>query len=283
MNKSLYTPVLLSIVTGTASAAVLSQGDGTLKVDGTKYTYLYTVTDGTASNLTNANSWQYLIKDKTSGDMEGPKTNFFPTGAEDVLIGYDYNATTGVFTPVDTARKFNISTTADNLYLAGPITFTGGDVTQDIAYHMAEGTVVTITGAIGLKGANTTWDYGTLTSSSTLPVVRQTNGACWGANNYAFAGVLTMEEEVLEREIYYGGFIDGSRNYVNNFTLYDMNGDVMTNRGIVSGLGALAIGEYGITHSGNSFKLVAKAAPEPATATLSLMALSGLCARRRRK
>ena len=41
--------------------------------------------------------------------------------------------------------------------------------------------------------------------------------------------------------------------------------------------------EYGVDHGSSSVRLVANTIPEPTTATLSLLALAGLAARRRRK
>ena len=55
--------------------------------------------------------------------------------------------------------------------------------------------------------------------------------------------------------------------------------------GKVSGLDDLKAGEFGIGQAGWDSPIIVygKAIPEPATATLSLLALAGLAARRRRK
>ena len=56
-----------------------------------------------------------------------------------------------------------------------------------------------------------------------------------------------------------------------------------SNIGTITSLDALHAGEYGLLYADNKVKLVGKVIPEPTTATLSLLALCGLAARRRRK
>ena len=56
-----------------------------------------------------------------------------------------------------------------------------------------------------------------------------------------------------------------------------------TNKGLITSADQLADGEYGLLYSSAGFQLAGRVIPEPATATLSLLALAGLAARRRRK
>ena len=56
-----------------------------------------------------------------------------------------------------------------------------------------------------------------------------------------------------------------------------------SNIGTITSLDALHAGEYGLLYADNKVKLVGKVIPEPTTATLSLLALAGLAARRRRR
>lgn len=57
-----------------------------------------------------------------------------------------------------------------------------------------------------------------------------------------------------------------------------------TNKGLITSSEQLAAGEYGLLYSSSTgFQLAGRVIPEPATATLSLLALCGLAARRRRK
>lgn len=55
------------------------------------------------------------------------------------------------------------------------------------------------------------------------------------------------------------------------------------NIGTITNASALKVGEYGLLYANNTVKLVGSVIPEPTTATLSLLALAGLAARRRRK
>lgn len=55
------------------------------------------------------------------------------------------------------------------------------------------------------------------------------------------------------------------------------------NIGTITDKTILKEGEYGLLYADNTVKLVGKVIPEPTTATLSLLALVGLAARRRRK
>ena len=56
-----------------------------------------------------------------------------------------------------------------------------------------------------------------------------------------------------------------------------------SNVGLITSVDQLEVGEYGLLYSTSGFQLAGKIIPEPATATLSLLALAGLAARRRRR
>ena len=56
-----------------------------------------------------------------------------------------------------------------------------------------------------------------------------------------------------------------------------------TNLGVVSDASLVTCGTYGLVYSNTGFQLKAVSIPEPTTATLSLLALAGLAARRRRR
>ncbi len=79
---------------------------------------------------------------------------------------------------------------------------------------------------------------------------------------------------------------NGLRNYdMSNISvsgISDLDDAGYSNVGVVSSLDDLNEGDYGLLFNDNKLSLVAKAVPEPATATLSLLALAGLLARRRR-
>ncbi len=56
-----------------------------------------------------------------------------------------------------------------------------------------------------------------------------------------------------------------------------------TNVGVVNAASLVTRGTYGLVYSNTGFQLMAVSVPEPTTATLSLLALAGLAARRRRR
>lgn len=79
----------------------------------------------------------------------------------------------------------------------------------------------------------------------------------------------------------------GLTNYsTGNITLTKINElDLLgyKNIGTITDASNLKAGEYGLLYANNTVKLVGSAIPEPTTATLSLLALAGLAARRRRR
>ncbi len=80
---------------------------------------------------------------------------------------------------------------------------------------------------------------------------------------------------------------NGLTNYsTGNITLTKINElDLLgyKNIGTITDASNLKAGEYGLLYANNTVKLVGSAIPEPTTATLSLLALAGLAARRRRR
>lgn len=275
MKKSL---IALLALAGMASANVIDQGNGSVTVDGTRYAYLY-----------NGSEWKYLPRGTTSGDLHGPTENYYPTGSEDVLMGFDYDAATGIFTTAQTLTKINCGSMQyhESTWL-GNVELTGGNVTNRDFHtmHLATNAQVIISAAIGWKANNTVINYGDLTHSTA--VIKQTGGAIWDMNNltlnasYSMSGMDTLLNRVLMSGV---SFQYNAPTFLGNISVTDLRGDAMEYIGVISGLDALNEGQCALLVVNNNISLVAKsvAVPEPATATLSLLALAGLAARRRRR
>ena len=134
-------------------------------------------------------------------------------------------------------------------------------------------------------------DFGDLAGSTTV-----VTGKPWRGNvTLTLAGEYTMESQDFSYTLISptGGNFDASAtnsivSYAGAFTITDQNGSILqfaaTDSDYVGQAGYYWFEATGVKDS-YQLQLVAKGTtvPEPATATLSLLALAGLCARRRRK
>ena len=88
-----------------------------------------------------------------------------------------------------------------------------------------------------------------------------------------------------------GLFVDGAPDLLQLFgaeagSTVSLDGTEVVYKGVVADLSALDMNQVGVVWGGKDITLVGKVVkgvPEPATGSLSLLALAGLCARRRRK
>ena len=108
--------------------------------------------------------------------------------------------------------------------------------------------------------------------------------------NFASNDLLALADAALSGTHYERTLITTTSGLVNystgNITLTAINElDLLgyKNIGTITDASALKVGEYGLLYANNTVKLVGNVIPEPTTVTLSLLALAGLAARRRRK
>lgn len=151
------------------------------------------------------------------------------------------------------------------------------------------------------KVGSYTIDFG---STGSITAATDYNG--WGgAIRFTQSAAVTLNVEVLGSQIHplaHGELftrtlistplttaanVTGMWNVTNNMTI-NLTGDVLglsgyTWMGAVSDVNALQAGQFGYTNSYGDTVALVVCVPEPSTATLSLLALTGLATRRRRK
>lgn len=193
-------------------------------------------------------------------------------------------------------------TVSDNIKLnnkaitdvTGLITLADGatlSVKNYIQFNSENGTLLnkdnTTTGVITLgKGA-------TITASSIDFVNGQSNQSLTLNALFTDEIMLNLVDEAVAGTIYTQNLItltNGIKNMgaitstnliLNNISQLDELG--YTNVGYITSADKLEKGQYGLVYTNSGMKLAAAAIPEPTTATLSLLALAGLAARRRRR
>ena len=244
--------------------------------------WLYVWTgNGDNDQTSNYANWEYY--QNASSTVAGSSNGNTPGTKAQTFIGWDMTITDG--TQVLTSNNTQYDVTLSNGQWLGGQNATG-------EWYIGSnvnltGTNVGIGGTIGASNNFGFYFADLATSSSSITFdqlwIRQTNITIEGTLNMTgsdFSKVLFTGTNMQQSE----GVWDAS-----GFIVTDANGQPLTYADSASG----HIGEEGYfwleTEGGETVgstltvTLVAKATPEPTTATLSLLALAGLCARRRRK
>ncbi len=277
MKKTLIT--LLSLSGVALGAAVTDNGNGTLSATGEQYVYSWTGSD-----------WLFLQTHQTSGALQGPWDSYYPASANDgAIIGYSYDADSGLFTAASATEEpisgISINTIgASHAYFSGNFKFAAGngDFKSTLStIHLAEDTTITIHAAVGIKHA-LTLDYGDMTDSTSL-FQHTGGGGIWTdtPTSLTLGGSYTYHEGDAPKVIFTTAELRGALPLVNAFVVKDYNGTLLENIGVITDMSQLGEGQSAILWKNNTASLVA-IAPEPATATLSLLALAGLAVRRKR-
>ncbi len=265
MKKSI---IALLALAGVAAADYTIETDSSLYTNPNAWLYVWTG-DGENSNWDNGNNWAYYQSagDDTADVAAGQK----PVNADPAFIGYDFTYENGK--QYLTANNTEITVTTP--------TWMGGNG------RIYLGNVVTLYGTNNGFSSNQTitFNFGDFSGSSVIEM-----GSFWmqGGATVNFAGNITLTESDFSYTLFTSSNmaqIDGTWN-AEAVTVTDANGEALLYAVDESDIGKA--GYYWIETTGTkggaySVSLVAKTIPEPATATLSLLALAGLAARRRRR
>ncbi len=280
-----------------ACAAPIVNSDGSVNVDGGTYAYLWTG-NGTDANFTNADNWQYLPANQTSGNLSGPTPSYYPNGANDALIGYDYNPLTGTFTKNDATITVTDwkGSYGGHLFLGDNTSFSFDgyqrDMTAAATIHLGAHSDFRITGGdAGIKSA-ITFDLGNI-GNYTGSIACDAN-TLWlsDASGFSFAGSYTMDSAFFQRElmsvntINYGGdftsLLDGAALHMEGYADQGLE-----YAGVIGDLSELQDNQYALLWKDNAITLVARddsfsPIPEPASTTLGLLGTVLFCLYRRR-
>lgn len=274
MKKSLITLLALSGVA--LGAAVQVNSAGTLSSTGSNYVYAWT------SDSNTNGKWGYLEDKSTSGALTYTGGGYRPAqNYEGAIVGYTYDAATGVFTAesgtISSGFGFG-SIGASDAYFNGTVSVGSGDIYSDII-HLAKDTTITVSADLGIK-KDITLDFGDMTGSTSQfkHDARQIWTGGTGAVTLSGSYTFSPSDDGPKVIFSYNEFNGNALTFTNAFVVTAANGYVFTNKGIITDMAQLGIGESAVLWSGNNLQLVVKA-PEPATATLSLLALAGLIPR----
>ncbi len=236
-----------------------------------RWVYLWTPAEG---DYAAGSNWDY-VKTLGATEVDANTGNRTPSSNDYALIGYTFSNVEGTqkYTSIDTA----VSVTGDDwynkyLFLSGNVSFTN---TRSDGYA-----------GFGSGGTNVyVGDYGA--ASGTIFTLDKASIDA----TVNFSGNLTMTGDSFSRELV--SYNDLFR--MNGQAKWDGSGiSVIDANGVTLQYSATATDEAGYFYLetsggvGGAYTVTLKAngtqsAPEPATATLSLLALAGLAARRRRK
>ncbi len=224
---------------------------------------------------TNPNSWVYawdasdakwkVSKNLTDTDL---KDHQAPSSeADPVFIGYEFSSDNGVQTM--TATDTAITLAAPSWWSSKKGVYIGNNVT--------------ITGADNGINAGVKFHFSDITTS-----VLGYTGRMWKRGDISVTGSLTLDNTYMEHVFFTANSMEQNVGIwdFSGFSVTDANGNALTYTTEAENIGKA--GYFWVeTAEYQQFqpyyaKLVAKAIPEPTTATLSLLALAGLAARRRR-
>ncbi len=255
--------------------AASAMADYTIVTDNSLYTnpgaWVYVWTgNGNNGNWDTGYNWNhYKSVDDDSPDSTNDNK---PVNADPAFIGYtfDYVAGSQILTATNEAITVTTPTWMGGngrVYLGSNVTLLGNNngysANQSITYHFGDfsGTSVISMGAFWMQGGATV----------------------------NFAGEVTMTENEFSYTLFTASNMaqnSGTWN-ASGVSVVDANGNILTYTTDKDKIGTAGYYWLESTYAGqgssNSVMLVAKAIPEPTTATLSLLALAGLAAHRRRR
>ena len=255
--------------------AGIAQADYSVTLDSSYYnglndgkaSWVYVWTGSSTGDYTSASNWSCL---KSTSNQTMVDAVNGPTSADPSFIGYDFSYVDGkqIMTANDTAITATAHVFFSHVFLGNNVTITGD-------------------GSVFSGGRNTIVNFGDLGQTNSSFKV----GSFWKQNGtVTFSGTLDMTSSSFEYTLFHStAMAQNHGTWVADFTITDQYGETLQ----YAEMGSENVGKDGYywleqTGSGTdggdfTISIVAQATPEPTTATLSLLALAGLCARRRRK
>lgn len=266
MKKTL---VALLALAGTAMANYTIVTDTSLYTNPNAWVYVWTG-NGNDNSWNTGNNWEYY--QSASDDSADSNADYKPVNADPAFIGYTFDYVAGS----------QILTASNEVITVTTPTWMGG------SGRVYLGSNVTLVGANNGYSANQsiTYHFGDFSGTSVISM-----GAFWmqGGATVNFAGEVTMTENEFSYTLFTATNMAQNAGTWNasGVSVVDANGNTLTYTTDEDKIGTAGYYWLESTYAGegttNAVMLVAKAVPEPTTATLSLLALAGLAARRRRK
>ncbi len=258
MKKTFALLALLAAGTLSAHAAY------TVTTDNEMYTnpaaWLYVWTGGADStNWDTSGNWDcYKATDDSAADASGK-----PVSSDPAFIGYDFAMVDGK--QVLTANDSTLTVTM----AAWP------------SKYIYLGSYVTLTGSNNGFDAGTNIDFADFSGTSTISM-----GSFWKRGDVNITGALTMQTASFSYDLFTSSDLQQDAGTWNGsgIAVTDALGNTLTYSTTVTDEVGFYYIEKTVVDGVSTITLHANGAiPEPATATLSLLALAGLAARRRRK
>ncbi len=252
--------------------AGIAQADYSVTLDSSYYnglndgkaSWVYVWTGSSTGDYTSASNWSCL---KSTSNQTMVDAVNGPTSADPSFIGYDFSYVDGkqIMTANDTAITATAHVFFSHVFLGNNVTITGN-------------------GSVFSGNRNTIVNFGDLgqtSSSFEMSEFYKQDGTV------TFEGTLDMTASTFSYKLFSAtNMVQYKGTWAANFDITDQYGQTLQ----YAGMGSENVGKDGyywlseVTDgTAVTISIVAQATPEPTTATLSLLALAGLCARRRRK
>ena len=228
-----------------------------------------------SSSYTNPASWVYVWDPSVSDwavftkldDTYGTFPGYTPAENDPAYVGYTFKMIDGVQTLISTDKVMTVNAPkwigSKGVYLGSNVTLTGNDN--------------------GLK-SGASIDFADIATSQL-----EYTGRLWKQGDVTITGSLTLSADSFEHTFFSVSQMEQMSGVwdFSGFVVTDAQGNALTYTTDAEKIGKAGyfwVEETAFSQgAAYSATLVAKSIPEPATATLSLLALAGLAARRRRK
>lgn len=274
------TIVILMALAGVASADYVWKGGSTIDSDGWKNSENWTLGEGDTFNgngpgMSNSNMWGDIYVSGASGSvgnesnftLEGWSLDFHLSNSADLTFQRIQKFQGGANITIDETSSLTIYS-----YYGGN---DGGSINLDNKGSFTLGYSLRTQGGEGFN--MNLFDTGIVTLKA------QNTNAANSAKVASITAMLTGTEAGIQERILInkesGVSFDST---ATTYTFTDVNGSVMTAVDSLEALVAATAPSYYVTKDDNGIKVSYVLVPEPTTATLSLLALAGLAARRRR-